>query len=128
MALSIKNADSRSEDVWGRQKVRTVEVTFDSSYDAGGESLTAASVGLAEILFVDASPDANALPGHIVAYNYSTKKLQVFRVGTHTHTENTAAAYTQNATTAANSAAALAEVTAATDLSTLKVRVLVVGR
>jgi hypothetical protein len=78
MALTVANVDSFSDDVFGRHKVRIVEVTFDSSYASGGESLTPSDVGLSDISIVLISPDANALEGYVVAYDYTAEKLMVF--------------------------------------------------
>ena len=109
MALTIANTTPQSGDVWGRQKTRIVTVTFDSSYDTGGESLTPASVGLSTFTFVDPQPDANALPGYILIFNYTTNKIMVF-------VEEAVAA-----------GGPLLEASAATNLSTLVARVLCVG-
>lgn len=107
--------------------VRSYEIDFDSSYPIGGEawdlsadfSVIKGAVFESEdgLIFKVTSKDAPA-----------SSKVQAFRVGTHTHTENTAATYTQNATTAASTAAALAEVADTTDLSaSTKIGVLVWG-
>lgn len=112
MALTIANVDSRSEDVFGRHKVRIVTVTFDSSYDANGESFTPANVGLAQIDYVGVSPDAAVLPGYVVSYDYTNRKLLVFGVQ-----QDADAAVTD----------VLDQEDAAVDLSTFKVRLLVVG-
>lgn len=77
MALSIDNTTARSEDVFGRHKVRLVTVTFDSSYPTGGESFVPADVGLAEFTFVSASVDAD---GYVVNYDYTNEKFVVFGV------------------------------------------------
>lgn len=110
MALTLQNVDTRSDDTWGRQRVRIVTVTFDSSYATGGEDLTPANVGLAEIAFVDTSPDSASAAGYIAQYNYSTKKLQLF-------VEEAVAA-----------GGPLVELANATDVSTVKVRCLIIGR
>lgn len=109
MALTISNVDSRSDDVWGRHKVRIVSVTFDSSYATGGESLTPNNVGLAQFDIVIPSVDANAEGGHVVQYDYTAQTLMVFVE------ESTAAG------------GPLLEAASATDLDGLVVRVLCVG-
>ena len=125
MALTVKNVNTLSEDTFGRHRVRFVDVTFDTSYDAGGESLTPGSVALAEI--VGATILGNN-SGFLVAFDATARKLKVFNtLAAHTHVENTAAAYTQNAVTGAATAAAAGEVAAATDLSSVTVRLLVLG-
>lgn len=113
MALTIENIDATSEDVWGRHKVRLVTVTFDDSYAAStGESLTPASVGLAEIVFVSVSPDAAGLAGAVVQVDYTAQTLEVFGV------EQDADAATTEPLDAEDDTE---------DLSTLVVRLLVVG-
>lgn len=112
MALTIAQTKPISQDVWGRQRSTIVNVTFDSSYATGGESFTPANVGLSEFHFVSVSPDANALPGYVVQYNYTAQKLVVLGV------EQDADASTTDQ---------LDEEDSAVDLSTLVVRVLCVG-
>lgn len=80
MSLTIANVDSRSEDVFGRHKVRIVEVTFDGSYPTGGEDFTPANVGLAQFDLVSVSPDADSTGGYVVQYDYVAEKLVVFGV------------------------------------------------
>lgn len=109
MALTVQDVDSRAHDVFGRHKIKLVNVTFDSSYDTGGESLTPAMVGMAKFDIVLVSPDANALPGHVVQYNYTTQKLMVF-------VEEAVAA-----------GGPLLEIAAASNLSTLVARVICIG-
>jgi hypothetical protein len=112
MALTVSNVDARSEDVFGRHRVRLSKVTFDSSYETGGESFTPADVGLSEFSAVFVSPDAASIPGYVVQYNYTTKKLQVFGV------EQDADGVVTDP---------LDEENAAADLSSLVVRVLAIG-
>lgn len=75
MALAIETPTARSEDVWGRHKVRIVTVTFDSSYDAGGESFTPADVGLAEFTAVLFAPDASG--PYVFTYDYTDQLILV---------------------------------------------------
>lgn len=112
MALTIANIDARSEDVFGRHKVRLVQVTFDSSYLTDGETLTAANVGLSQIDYVGVSPDAGVLPGYVVIYDYVNAKLLVFGVQ-----QDGDAAVTD----------VLDQEDTTIDLSTLKVRLLIIG-
>lgn len=104
------NVDSRAEDFWGRQRIRVIEYTFDDEYATGGTALTPNEVGLSEIVFVAVSPDASTVEGYVVQYDYANEKLQVF-------VEEAVAA-----------GGPLVEVANATDLSTFKVRLLIVGR
>lgn len=75
MALAIANIDSQSEDVFGRHVVRIVEVTFDDSYPAGGESFTPASVGMSSFSVVLVSNDVSA--PYQVTYDYADELLVV---------------------------------------------------
>lgn len=100
------------------------EITFDNSYPTGGESVTAAQFGLQSIDMVVLSGSG----GYIAEYDYTNNKIKVLTpAAPHSHTENTAAAYVQNATTAENVAEAASEVANATDLSAVTVRAMVVG-
>ena len=84
MALTIAN-DKTANTVWGNKKVRVFDITFDSSYPTGGESLTASDLGFKKIeQFIphgpavdsDGTGGTNAAPVH---YDYSTSKLQAFQ-------------------------------------------------
>jgi hypothetical protein len=112
MALTIASTSAQSGDVWGRQKTRIVTVTFDSSYATGGESFTPALVGLTEFTLVVPVPDAAVLPGYVIQYDYTNKKLIVFGVE-----QDADGADTDR----------LDEEDSAVDLSTLVIRVLCVG-
>ena len=111
MALTISNVNAIADDIWGRHKVRIVDVTFDSSYPTGGESFTAANVGLAELHMVLSIPKA-ATTNHVVQYDYTNSKLKVLGV------EQDADGATVEP---------LDEETNTADLSTLVVRVLCIG-
>jgi pyruvoyl-dependent arginine decarboxylase (PvlArgDC) len=91
----------------------TGKFTFSNSYATGGESLDLGTMlngaQLKGIKFDDKA-------GYAFEYDYTNKKVKAFTLA-HTHTENTAAAYTQNATTA--STTPNTEVSAATDLSSI---------
>lgn len=110
MTIAVATVDYRSEDVWGSAKVRLVDVTFDASYAAGGETITPASVALAEI--IGASVIGNP-SGYAIAYNQVTGKLVVRG---------------QEPTDLGTGVLELDEETAATNLSGLTVRLLVIGR
>lgn len=114
----------------GNMYVNVVDVTMSSNYTTGGESLTPAMLGLTRVEFVIPSTAG----GYMFEYDHPTNKLKVYTPtkaqSTHTHTENTAGAYTQNATTSgggAITASAGAEVAGATNLATVTVRVMAVG-
>lgn len=53
------------------------DATFDSSYVAGGEALTAASLGLRVAQAVEVTPQS----GYTFEYDYSNAKLQAWRAG-----------------------------------------------
>lgn len=111
MALTLSTPSPVvAEDVWGRAKVRVRTVTFDNSYPTGGESFTAADVGLSEIFYVGFSADNS--PAYQFAYDYTNKKIQVFGVE-----QDADAAVTDP----------FDEENNAVDLSTVQIRVLVVG-
>lgn len=128
MGLTITN---RVETVMGDRRAITCDVAFDSSYPTGGEDLTAATLGMTTVDFCI----SEAKGGRNFVYDRANSKLLAYNVaavGTHTHTENTAGSYTQNATTAAGgavSAAALAEVADTTNLSSVTgVRIFAFGK
>lgn len=79
MALAIANTSPQNQalSLGGLNGVLKT-VTFDSSYPTGGESFSPADVGLSSFYLVAVFPDANALPGHVVQYNYTSGKLMVF--------------------------------------------------
>lgn len=89
-----------------------LDVTLSGNYAAGGDSLDltqhmkkAGTPGKVFLVLVSGKA------GYSFDYDYTNKKLVVRQVGaetTHTHTENTAAAYTQNAVTVAGGARAAA--------------------
>lgn len=114
----------------GPWKARMVKLTFDASYLTTGEVLTAANLGWTNLIgAIPLTGVANAdgtLSAPCVVRSNTAQTSLTFQaqesaaVTTHTHTENTAGAYTQNATTAAGGAIAagrLAEVASTTDLS-----------
>lgn len=111
MALTIATPKpQKSDDVFGGLRVRIRTVTFDNSYPTGGESMTAADLGLSEILFVDFSVDHS--PAYQLAYDYVNSKILVFGVQ-----QDADAAVTDPFDEEDNGA----------DLSTLQVRILVLG-
>lgn len=75
MALTLTSPSPLADDVWGRLRVAIRTVTFDDSYPTGGESLTAADVGMAEIVGVIVLPDHS--PAYSVTYDYANGKLVV---------------------------------------------------
>lgn len=103
---------------------RVVTVTFDASYPTGGYPFAPADAEMTAFVLVDVSHPS----GYVCEYDYTNSKIKVFRTASHNHTENTAAAYTQNATTASSGAGPLSEVPNATNLAGVPMRVFVLGR
>ncbi len=80
------------------ERMVVTTVTFDSSYATGGESLTPADLGFGRIDFLSTATDGN----YLIVWDKANNKLK---------------AYT----------AAGAEVTAATNLSAIAIRILAIG-
>ena len=116
MALTLTKISGASFTI-SNKKLRVYDVTFDSSYPTGGESLTAADVGLKKIEQLIVHGPATATRGGTAAvfpsYDYTNSKLQAFWSRA---TDGNA----QNATTSP-------EVTDTTDISTQICRITVVG-
>lgn len=95
-----------------RVKIVDVQLTSGANYTTGGESLTAANVGLRKIITVNAlGPAQSSTPTSFqVGYDYTNSKL---------------IAYGQNATPGA--AVAQIQVTSNTNLSTFTVRLEIKG-
>lgn len=73
MALTLSKVDAW---VSGNKKVRVYDITFDSSYPAGGEPLTASDVGLKKIIYASHGTARNATTGALpVTYDYTNSKL-----------------------------------------------------
>lgn len=104
MALTLTKVGRNN--VAGNLDFLIYDVTFDSSYPAGGESLTAADVGLTKIFYVS---DGVSDTGYVTRYNYSTSKLQAFDSDYSTSTDGPL------------------QETGTTNLATSDVRVLIVG-
>lgn len=80
----------------GSKRVSVYDVDFDASYPAGGESLTAANLGLHAIDLVLASPDS----GLLFQYDYANSKLlayeQGFTTGSTAAADSTSGALVEN--------------------------------
>jgi hypothetical protein len=83
MALTLSNVHPQFPRVnLGGPSAVLVNATFDNSYPTGGESLAPGDLGLSEIFFVFASPDAaGGAAGFVFQYDYTTKKLKAFDEG-----------------------------------------------
>ncbi|MEM2125708.1 MAG: hypothetical protein QXQ53_04855 [Candidatus Methanosuratincola sp.] len=80
MSLSITIND---HTIFGNKRFVTFTIAFDSSYPTGGESLTAANLGLSSIDFLLVEP----AHGLLFEYVHSTSKLKaMYPSVTHTHT------------------------------------------
>lgn len=99
-----------TSDLLGTVQLRTYEVILPTSYTTGGDSLTAAQLGLSRIIHCDATTAAAAAGTTAVfcKYDHTNSKLQCFWTGAVVST-------------------ALAQVTSTTDLHLLKTRLVVFG-
>lgn len=130
MALT---ASLKQRSVFGDKQVRFVDVTFDSSYPTGGETLAASLVDLNKIEFVLAAPAA----GLVFEYDHANDKLKaIFPSGGVDAAPTSLSAPTITGTgTAVTGATAAGEFTPGigkevgntADLSSVTTRVLVVG-
>lgn len=74
MALTISN---RNPGVAGNKRRNTLDITFDSSYATGGESLTPAALGLVNVDVVLATGSG----GYVFKYDKANQKLLAFTGG-----------------------------------------------
>jgi len=95
MALTLSLV---KQEVSGSSRIKTYDVTFDSSYATGGEALAPGDVGLSVIRSVTAS----SVGGRSFPYDRTNQKLQAYGGTT--------------------------EVSNATDLSAVTTRVVLTGR
>ena len=114
MALTLTKISANTS---GNKRRRVYDVTFDSSYPTGGESLTAADVNLRKIeeLIVHgpATATRGGTTGALPTYDYTNAKLQLFWARA---TDGNA----QNATV-------FPEVTSTTDVATQICRITAIG-
>lgn len=131
----------KEQTVLGNMRVGIYDFDFDSSYPDGGESLSASSLGLSEILYVDILPRDEVSGKMIYDFDLANSKIQVlYPTGGAAPAALAAPAFTvtSGATAMTGTAAVNAaitetagigvEVAASTDLSTIKVRLLVYGK
>jgi len=113
MALTINFDTDRVERISRNLGILTGTIDFDSSYPTGGELLTGISNKFMRLLRVTFDQKS----GYLFEFDKANNKVKVLHPtrqitpsgsntseSAHTHTENTAATYTQNATTGAGSA------------------------
>ncbi len=121
MALTISTSE---QGIMGNKRTVLGSITFDSSYATGGESFDKANIGLVQLDRLMIDPKS----GYLFEWDSANAKIKVRQAtAAHSHTENTAAAYTQNASTAASTAAVAGEVANATDLSAVTTTFFAVG-
>lgn len=108
MALTLADV---ARGAFGHKRFVVTTVTFDSSYPTGGESLTAADLGLVSIDAVLPCAAVNATPVAVVTtYDKTNSKLLAFQ-----------------ADGAASGLASLAQVANTTDLSAFSTVICVIG-
>jgi len=72
--------------VWGNKRIKTydIQLTTGANYTTGGETLTAATVGLRNVenvLSVGGAKNAAGTLAHGVVYDYVNSKLQAIETG-----------------------------------------------
>ena len=84
MAISISDATDSNSNVLqgkfgsntGNLKYKAIEITFDSSYPTGGESLTPGMIGLDDIINIIIEPS----DGISFGYDYTNEKIKAYGV------------------------------------------------
>lgn len=104
MGVTLTTVESYGDDI---RRVEQVEATFDASYTAGGEAITATDVNLGSIGSVSIASGASP-SGYVPRYDADTDSILMFE---------------ENAT-----AGPLVEVAGGTDLSGETVRLTIHGR
>lgn len=105
-----------SESVAGTVRMCAGKMRFSSSYATGGDTYIPRQFRMRRVHSLQVSPTG----GYVFQPLVDNGRVQAFVQSAHTHTENTAATYTQNATTGASTAAPLSEVADGTNLSTVE--------
>jgi hypothetical protein len=122
MALSVTGVQQLQSESGFR--IVTATFTLDTSYPSGGSPGVAARLGL-NVVFALIVLHSK---GYEHEYNKGVDTLRSYNsMPAHSHTENTAGAYTQNAVTSAVAAAPAAEVANGTNLSAITVDVIAFG-
>lgn len=73
-AITVAITDA---SVQGNKRVNVGTVTLDTSYRNGGEAITAANLGLSQIVWVEFTCDG---AGYVPQYDYSAAKLVMYAV------------------------------------------------
>lgn len=74
MALTVTLSGDWLSSI-GNKRAVSGTITFDSSYDSGGESLTAANIGLGRIERIEFNQGED---GYVFEYDYSASKVIVY--------------------------------------------------
>ena len=80
MALTITTSSNGTDypsGVIGDLKYKVIELTFDSSYVTGGESLTASDIGFDQIVLAQIEPT----DGMSFAYDYTNSTVKAYGIG-----------------------------------------------
>ena len=104
LSLTTPSGATEGATIGGASKFTIKRIQFDSSYASGGESLTAANLGMTAIHIVIAQAEDS---GYVAQYDYTNSTLALYEAGA--------------------DAAALDEVANTTDVSAVYVRVLAYG-
>lgn len=108
MALTLSRSYQRESVGLDQFRVNIIDVTFDSSYPTGGEALTPEDCGMQSI---EAVLPQLGDTGYVVLYDRTNEKLLAYMGDNNNASDGP-----------------LIEVANTTDLSTLDVRILVIGR
>ncbi len=76
MGLTVTLAGDWLSNIGNRRAIEGT-ITFDSSYPTGGESLTAANIGLGVLKRIQFNP----VSGYILTYDYANQKVLVYAAG-----------------------------------------------
>jgi len=111
----VKRFDTPQHMGWFKAMI--ADITFDSSYDAGGEAITPGMVGLSSIFYATAGSDTARKRLYTVTWDETNSNLMAFvnYARGSADTSGVRATYVREATTSYN-------------LSTLTVRMLFIGR
>lgn len=66
------------QDCGARFRQQMVDITFDSSYPTGGETVSASAIGLGTIYGLSLIATDTEAAGYVIQYNYVTNKLMAF--------------------------------------------------
>ena len=129
--------------IFGNMRVGVYSLTFDNSYSTGGDALSASELGLSEILYADVQAKNEAAGKMLYRFDYTSGALKIeafYPTGGTAPATLVAPAYT--VTSGASTASAVdsttpavtevggigVQVAAATDLSSLQLKLLVIGK